>query len=605
VDGPTPDGTYKIIAQDLIKLADDDRALAPRPSRGILIADLEGSPLPTSATLTPTGIGNIDYPASGYVNIGGKEVCAFTRSGDTLTLTRSLVIPGTTFETEIVDHDAGARVQLCLPYIGDDPADIVRDLFVTYAGIDSSYIDMTAWQTETDTYLQTLYTALITEPTGVNKLVTEIIQQAGLAIWWDALEQTMRLQVLRAVPTTAAEYNENHFLKGSLHTADQPNKRISEVLCYYGLREPLKPIDEDDNYRAALLTPDPTAAEEYNGIVTKKINSRWVPFGGQQVAERLSLIQLGRYRDPPRKLNFDTWRFGEHTPQLGQGYQFGWTENQDETGAQVPAPIQITRLSPLPEKYSVEAEEALFTIYEGTEPGGLNDRTIIIPSNINNVNLRTMHDSIYPEITDDDVGASPPVTLTCIINDGVIVGSSSTGSPAFDVGSWPVGFTPTLIVNGRIQGRGGNGTDGLPPNGPGTTGAPGGTALYTRNNINLEVGTGEIWGGGGGGGMARHGLVGIGCGGGGGAGQLPGQGGSGSTNAGNNGTTEAGGQGGVNADIEGGDGGGPGLAGTDGDMPVSAYSFVSPGGAAGTAIDGDSFVTVTVGPGDIRGPQIN
>ena len=41
----------------------------------------------TSVNLTPTGIGS-DYGSSGYVRIG-SEVMAFTRSGDTLTLTRA------------------------------------------------------------------------------------------------------------------------------------------------------------------------------------------------------------------------------------------------------------------------------------------------------------------------------------------------------------------------------------------------------------------------------------------------------------------------------------------------------------------------------------
>lgn len=594
VNGPTPDGTYSITAQDVLKLADDDRALAPRPTRGALVSEIDADD--TAATMGPTGIGDIDYPASGYVSIGGKEVCAFTRSGDNLTLTRAATIPGTTFQTEVSEHEAGARVQLCLPYIGEDPAVIIEDLLTSYAGIDGDHINSTEWQDETGAFLQTLYTTLITEPTGVKKLVTEIIEQAGLAIWWDALEQTIRLQVLRSVPTTAAEFNEEKFLKGSLRTSDQPNKRISEVLVYYGLRDPVKPIDQDDNYRAALLTPDLDAASEYNGTVTRTIKSRWIPFGGAQVAERLSNILLGRYRDPPRKISFDTWRFAADVPELGQGYQLGWTENQDETGAQVLAPIQVTRLLPAPEKYSVEAEEALWT-FVGDDPGSLSDRVIVIPSNINDVNLRTMHDSIYPEVTDDDVSASPAVTLTVIVNENVIVGSTSTSSPAFDVGDWPVGFQISMELRGRIQGRGGN-AGNVASEGDGF---PGGTALFSRFPIDLDISAGEIWGGAGGGvSILNEDENAVVFGGGGGAGQIPG---SGAEPEGQPGTTEAGGEG-ATVPVVGaaGDGGGPGLVG--GQSNVFGFP-AGTGGAPGAAIDGDSFVNITAGPGDIRGPQIN
>jgi hypothetical protein len=180
VTGPTPDGVYQIVAQDILKLADDDRSLAPRPTRGILLGDIDDND--TGFTVGPSGIGDIDYPASGFVNIAGKEICAFTRSGDAFTITRNVTVPGTTFETEVSAHKAGARVQLCLSYIGEDPADIINDLFENYAGIHGDFIDTAAWQAETDTFLQTLYTTMITEPTGVKKLVTELVEQAGLAL---------------------------------------------------------------------------------------------------------------------------------------------------------------------------------------------------------------------------------------------------------------------------------------------------------------------------------------------------------------------------------------------------------------------------------------
>ena len=70
--GPTYDGTYKIIAKDVLKLTDGDRALAPALSPGQLLADITDTS--HSATLTPTGIGDSDYPGEAYLAIGGKEI---------------------------------------------------------------------------------------------------------------------------------------------------------------------------------------------------------------------------------------------------------------------------------------------------------------------------------------------------------------------------------------------------------------------------------------------------------------------------------------------------------------------------------------------------
>src|SRR5690606_21929357 len=69
INGPTPDGTFTITAKDVLKLADGDRAQAPRPTNGFLVGELLASA--TTATLTPAGIGNKEYPSSGIAAIGG------------------------------------------------------------------------------------------------------------------------------------------------------------------------------------------------------------------------------------------------------------------------------------------------------------------------------------------------------------------------------------------------------------------------------------------------------------------------------------------------------------------------------------------------------
>jgi hypothetical protein len=86
-DGPTPGGSYTIEAKDVLKLADNDRAQAPLLSNGRLAGSINDTA--TAAILAPTGIGSAEYPAAGFICFGGKEVAAFTRAGDSLTLTRA------------------------------------------------------------------------------------------------------------------------------------------------------------------------------------------------------------------------------------------------------------------------------------------------------------------------------------------------------------------------------------------------------------------------------------------------------------------------------------------------------------------------------------
>lgn len=598
-DGPTPDGKYKILAKDVLKLADGDRSQAPAMSTGFLSADITNSA--TSATLLPSGIGNSEYPASGFLAIGGNEVVSFTRAADVLTIVRAQL--GSVASA----HKAQDRVQVVLQYIGEDPADIINDLLVNYAGVDPAYITVADWQTETANFLGTVYTANICEPTSVATLISELVEQAALALWDDNIEQQIRLRVLRGIVTDAATLSPDNTLAGTLTLKEQPEKRLSRVQTRFGQIDPTKPLTNLDNYRSASLVIDTEAETDYGSAAIKTINSRWIPLAGRTVADRLGAIQLGRFRDPPRHVTFATARYAETDAELGQGYRVESFCIQDATGAQDNIPIQVTRLNPGPDRFSVEAEEMLFN----APAADLADRKIIFDANAFGINLRSSHDSIYPAPISGDV-------VTCTINAGVIIGSLSTVTPAFDIGSWPAGVTLNLVVNGKIQARGGNGRGGAIA-ATGGAGLPGGVALYTRYAVNLSVASGALWGGGGGGGGGGGHSAGVyfggGGGGGGGAGFPGGDGGpagSGSPTGGQVGSGGAETVGGVGGSAQfgagaGGHGGAPGVNGLAGDNASGAYGFGAggAGGTAGAAIDGVSLITVITGPGDIQGTQIN
>lgn len=591
----TPDGIYTIVAKDILKLTDTERALAPAISNGYLNAGI--SDVDTSFTVSPSGIGDIDYPASGHVTLGGEEIVSFTRSGDNFTITRAQ------FNTVATAHDSEDRVQLCLYYQSEDPADIIYDLFDTYSDIDAStYINLSTWQTETSAYYGRLLTTMIAEPTPVRDLVNEIIQEAALALWWDDQTQKIRLQVLRNISTDATQLNTSNTLAGSLKSTEQPNTRISQVWTYYGRRNPLLPMDELDNYKSALAEIDATTQTNYGSSAIKRVLSRWIPTFAQSTADRLNTLLLSRYKNPPRRFQFEIFRHGDDDLEieLGQGYQLSGWSTQDAAGAVSAVPVQVVRLNPAADRYIVEAEEVLISEEDAAQD--LANRTITIDSNTDNVNLRTLHDNIYPDPEDNE---SPSVFVTCVIAEGVRVGSSDTTIPAFDVGSWPLGVTITVQVLGEIRGAGGNG--GITTGGSNYgDGEDGGTALYTRYAIDLDLNgsSGIVYGGGGGGSSGGGDDNGAGGGGGAGASKV-GVGGTGfgDDQPGEDGTLNAGGAGGTIGGFfkGGGDGGGPGEAGEEYTAPANN----SLPGDAGYAIDGVSYVTFTNGSGDRLGTEVN
>ena len=570
-----------ITAKDLLKLADGDRAQAPAVSTGRLLSAISASD--GSLTLTPTGIGDVEYPSSGKVAIGGSEICSFTRSGDTMTITRAQS------GTEAKQHDADETVQLVLEYTSESPADIVYDLLTNYTDIDASWCPLSEWKDDIDSYIGRLYTTEIAEPTPVKDLLNELIEQVGLVMWWGAEAQKVRLKSLRPV-TSARDIDTDEIMADSFRFVEQPTKRVSEVWTYFALRNPLEKLDDTQNYRSVHVTIDPDALDEYEQPAIRKIYSRWIGLNNRPAAARLNDLLIARYRDPPRKFSFTLFRTSD-APELGQGLNLDHWSLQDEDGAGLAAPAQLISVEPAEDRYVCDAEEMLFTAPDDSETG----RLIIIDTSVNNVNLRTLHDALYttPESGDQ---------ITCVIPSAVVVGSNSATLPAFDVGTWPEGVTLSLVNNGRITGRGGSG--GTAYEGVFIAAGAGGPGFYTRQAITI-TNNGVIAGGGGGGGGG--GVTNLGnelepiwrwAGGGGGAGHLPGAPGDG-TAFGQAGTLTSGGSGGFDSLVgsRGGSGGGPGQAGTSGNSGA-------PGGAAGSAIDGDSFVTFSV-QGTILGSRVN
>ena len=584
-NGPTADDKMTMLGQDSLKFADSDKSQAPALNNGFLAADITN--VQTTAQLLPSGIGDQEYATSGYLAVGGEEIVAFVRSGDSLVITRAQ------FGTAPAAHTAEDRVQMCLEYDADTAPFIIHDLLTNHAEVDSAMIDLPTWEAEAATYLQRQYSRLIAEPTGVKKLLEELIQQAGLILWNDTIENQIRFQVLRGISTAAFEFNEENTLEKSISVTEQRNKLITEAWVYYGVRNPLEPLDEPNNFRSGISVPNLEASTLNGQSVIKRIFGTWIATFGRDTAIRVTDLLLSRYSEPPRQVQFAVPRHaGYELPVEAGGYQFKYRGSQNELGGNISMPIQVTKVEPKGDKVIVQAEEMLFVAFNQED---LVNRVITVDANINDFNLKEVHDNIYPEITADDVIASPPVTLTVIVNAGVIVGSSSVLTAGFDVGElsdWPAGLRITIQIIGRIQGKGGNG-GGI---GVGFNGQAGGLAFRTRYPIDLDLSSGvaQIWGGGGGG--AGFSAGGDQFGGGGGAGQVPGTGGTGNNveRNGGNGTTEVGG---IGPDVAG-DGGGPGLPGQD-------ASIFFDGGVAGDAIDGLTLINFLSGYGDIRGDQIN
>jgi hypothetical protein len=294
---PAAGGSVVITGKDILKLADDERAKAPRPAQGRLLAGITN--VAGTATLTPAGVGDLAYSAAGKLRING-EVMSFTRSGDTLTLAAR-----GQYNTVAAAHAADDAVQECLEIVSQNAHAIINTLLTDYAGVPEQYIPLADWQHEDVTYNARLYSALIAEPTGVGKLVGEICEQAPAAVAWDDVNAEILYRAIRPASAVRALNDAGHFVGGSIAVTQRLDLRVSQCIVYFGQRDPTEPVDKRSNYAAAMLVVGSgESVNKYGQPRVKEIFGRWLPSTARTFAQDLANLIITRYDDAPAEIAF-------------------------------------------------------------------------------------------------------------------------------------------------------------------------------------------------------------------------------------------------------------------------------------------------------------
>lgn len=537
---------FRIDYIDVLTYLEAGKFLFPPPSEGQLDEDITVDN-GISFDLKPSGIGNAKYPSSGYAAIGGKEVVSYTRVNDVVTLTgRSLL------DTEVRAHKEDDTFQIVAHLTGNS-AVIFNDL-LEGTDVPAPYYDFTSWETEVLAYNPRIYEAWIAEPTDINKLISDLMQDAGLQIQSDLENQKIKVRPVRKTIPTFSLNNSNC---DKIVPKIDDSKLMNAVYTQYGRRNPLLKMDESSNYSGKLIRvdDDPKAALIVNIPEIRKRFSRFIQPTGRQSASDISRLMISRYRKPLRGVEVVT--SSDTAPKLGDVGVLNITEFEGLDGRPSTIPVQVVECeTDYPDTTLVVEEYGANYLEETDTP-----RIISVTIDYLNINLRALHDAEW--------GPSPIPTGKEIIFecDGVArFGSVATSLFSVVMGDWPeIADGVTLkIRNAKGYGRGGNG---------GTVGHPvghkGGVCFYTRVPVTLELCTFGSGGGGGGGSMVAEvgPSYGIWYDGNGGAGFQPGTGYS---------TT-------------GGTGGGYGASGNaGGGGPLTHH----PGGPAGdSAIDGVSYCT--------------
>ena len=98
-------------------------------------------------------------------------------------------------------------------------------------------------------------------------------------------------------------------MSDSLEVSEQPEKRVSQVIVYFGQINPTIKVDETRNYRSTEVLTDMANGNLEGSSALKIIYARPIAAGGRAVANRIATRYLSRYVRAPRQFKFDLLRF--------------------------------------------------------------------------------------------------------------------------------------------------------------------------------------------------------------------------------------------------------------------------------------------------------
>lgn len=336
MSGPDDNGNVTFEGKDILALADDKKATCPKASRGKLGAAIAVSG--GSFDLTPAGIGS-EYAASGFATIG-SEVVAFTRSGDTITLTQRGA-KGTVAATHAI-NDSFQEV-----YDVDDQRidDVIYDLLVNYANVDPAFIDTAAWDAEITKWMDsTLLTTTITKPVGVTTLVGELAV-LGISIWWDEVGQKIGLLATHPPEVAPVKVSDRNNIL-AIEQEDRDEDRLTQVHFYSKQTDPTKDVKDKSNYNQIIVTIDSTAesVNAYDDTRIREVFCRWVNTGAESILRALSVRLLKRFNSAPIHYSL-TLDAKDRDISLTDVLLLNSRIVTDETGKPIPKQVQVIKRS--------------------------------------------------------------------------------------------------------------------------------------------------------------------------------------------------------------------------------------------------------------------
>lgn len=270
-----PEGVQHIdISGEIIKIecdgTDDVIILSRGAKASTAAAHTAGDAVVVSSYISITSLSlNVVPTATHHVRID-DEILKLTYDSSE----EWIIVARGEFGTSVEDHDTDESAVLCYVAQSVNVVDVLYDLIDKYTSISvTDYITLADWELERDDNLQDAVVDLvISQSTPVKKIIENLTSQTFTLIWWDDVNQKIKLKSLgpHIGPVKAINHNA-HILNAGHRIRTSQVKAINEVWVYYTRRDWTASREEPTNYKHLYIYIDTSAQSSLGVRKVKKI----------------------------------------------------------------------------------------------------------------------------------------------------------------------------------------------------------------------------------------------------------------------------------------------------------------------------------------------
>lgn len=294
-------GQVTIVGRDILARVEAKNGQCPVLSEGVVYQEIDDS----QVTFRVSGVAIDAYTGSGMVRIDDELITytSITESADGLYIQFEGCERGTN-GTEAATHEIETTVQQCAVFLDQEISPVLYDLLVTYCGVEASYLDTAGWNAEIAELISDYrVNRIISEPTSVQELISQIQNQCLIFMWWDERTALVKMKVVRGLTAYPETLNDSENILAGLSMKYSEDQRSSQVWYWYGRTDWISDASESSNYNGYVSADlDSEGDARYGSASIREIHGTWVD--SKLVAKEVGQRIMQRYVDIPQSITF-------------------------------------------------------------------------------------------------------------------------------------------------------------------------------------------------------------------------------------------------------------------------------------------------------------